>query len=89
MRTIFRNIFLILATILLWTGCRGGLDLPEAGIPDHCIEITLGGVHPSLNTKADDTSPGDDAYNENLVETVDCFFYPNGGTGSDAVFTAL
>ena len=61
--------------------------MPSEGIPDHCIEITLSGVTPTLATKA--VSPGADAYNENLVESVDCFFYPNGATGSDAVFVAL
>ncbi|MBO4633831.1 MAG: hypothetical protein J5669_00490 [Bacteroidales bacterium] len=32
---------------------------------------------------------GDDNYNENRVESVDCFFYPTGHTGEDAVFMAL
>lgn len=87
-KTLFRHILpLLMPALLLWTGCGRNLDLPEGGTPDHCIEITLGGLHPSLGTKA--TIEGDDAYNENLVESVDCFFYPNGQTGSPAVFTAL
>lgn len=76
----------LLLPLLFWTGC-GREDLPKTGIPDHCIEITLGGLHPALTAKA--SSRGADAYNENLVESVDCFFYTNGGTGSNAVFTAL
>ena len=76
----------LLLPLLFWTGC-GREDLPKTGIPDHCIEITLGGLHPALTAKA--SSRGADAYNENLVESVDCFFYANGGTGSNAVFTAL
>ena len=76
----------LLLPLLFWTGC-GREDLPKTGIPDHCIEITLGGLHPALTAKA--SSRGADAYNENLVESVDCFFYANGGTGSNAVFSAL
>ena len=76
----------LLLPLLFWTGC-GREIMPSEGIPDNCIEITLSGVTPVLATKA--VSPGADAYNENLVESVDCFFYPNGATGSDAVFVAL
>lgn len=86
MKSIFRIITALLLPLLFWTGC-GREDLPKTGIPDHCIEITLGGLHPALTAKA--SSRGADAYNENLVESVDCFFYANGGTGSNAVFTAL
>ena len=76
-----------LLPLLVWVGCgREPMSSPD-GIPDHCIEITLSGLHPELVTKA--SSRGSDAYNENLVKSVDCFFYPNGGSGSDAVFMAL
>ena len=76
-----------LIPLLVWVGCgREPMYSPD-GIPDHCIEITLSGLHPELVTKA--SSRGSDAYNENLVKSVDCFFYPNGGSGSDAVFMAL
>lgn len=87
MKSTFRIILALLIPLLLWTGCEIEPVSPEMGIPDHCIEITLGGLHPALTTKA--SSRGDDAYNENLVKSVDCFFYPNGATDSDAVFMAL
>ena len=61
----------------------------ESGIPDHCIELTIGNVGPALQTKSIGHSRGDDVYNENLVLSVDCFFYPDGGTDQNAVFTAL
>lgn len=77
----------LLLPLLFWTGC-GRENLPSEGIPDHCIEITLSGLNPALATKAN-SSRGADAYNENLVKSVDCFFYPNGATTSDAVFMAL
>ena|GEM_PF-1835670 len=87
-KTLFRYISLILApAMLLLTGCSRELDLPESGVQDHCIELTLGGLNHFSETKA--TIEGDDAYNENLVESVDCFFYPNGQTDSPAVFTAI
>lgn len=85
MKSIFKVMTSLLLPLLFWTGC--GKEPVYEGIPDHCIEITLGGVRPALSTKA--SSRGADAYNENLVESVDCFFYPDGATGSDAVFTAL
>ena len=86
MKSIFKVMTALLLPLLFWTGC-GRESIPEAGIPDHCIEITLGGLNPGLSTKA--SSRGADLYNENLVESVDCFFYPDGATSSDAVFTAL
>ncbi len=87
MKSIFRIILVLLLPLLLWTGCGIEPISTETGIPDHCIEITLGGLRPALTTKA--SSRGADAYNENLVKSVDCFFYPNGASNSDAVFMAL
>lgn len=86
MKSIFKVITALLLPLLFWTGC-GRETMPTEGIPDHCIEITLSGLNPTLATKA--SSRGADAYNENLVKSVDCFFYPNGATNSDAVFMAL
>ena len=87
MKSIFKYFLMPLIPLLVWVGCgREPMYSPD-GIPDHCIEITLSGLHPELVTKA--SSRGSDAYNENLVKSVDCFFYPNGGSGSDAVFMAL
>jgi len=87
MKSIFKLILAMLLPLLFWTGC-GREPLPLASeIPNNCIEITLGGLHPTLATKA--STRGEDAYNENLVESVDCFFYRNGETDSDAVFSAI
>ena len=87
MKSIFKIFSVLLLPLLLWTGCGTDPAPSETSIPDHCIEITLGGLHPELVTKA--SSRGADAYNENLVKSVDCFFYPNGASSSDAVFMAL
>ena len=35
-----------------------------------------------------DTEAGEDAWNENAIKTVNCFFYPDGKTGEAAVFSA-
>lgn len=55
--------------------------------PDRFIELTIANLHPVVQTKTD--IPGEDDYNENLVRSVDCFFYPTGGTDQPAVFKAL
>lgn len=73
-------------TLLAGAGCSR-VETPRMLDSDHCIEITIGNIHPSLKAKASER--GDDAYNENLVQSVDCFFYTNGQTDSPAVFTAL
>ena len=87
MKSIFKYILIPLLPLLLWTGCKKeSMPSPEV-IPDHCIELTLSGLHPALSVKG--SMRGDDAYNENLVESVDCFFYPEGKTDEPAVFTAL
>lgn len=87
MKSIFKYILIALLPLLFWTGCKKESNPSPEAIPDHCIELTLGGLHPSLSVKA--SMRGDDAYNENLVKSVDCFFYPDGRTDEPAVFTAL
>ena len=80
---------LSLLALLGLAACTSMEQPRESGIPDHCIELTIGNVGPALQTKSIGHSRGDDVYNENLVLSVDCFFYPDGGTDQNAVFTAL
>lgn len=87
MKSIFKYTLIPLLPLLFCTGCNKESAPSPEEIPDHCIELTLGGLHPSLTAKA--SMRGDDAFNENLVESVDCFFYPDGKTDEPAVFTAL
>ena len=81
-----RTILFLQLLALAAAGCGtepGGVE-PGGG---NCIEIIIPNLHPSLDVKA--TAAGDDAYNENLVSNVDLFFYPSGGSGSNAVIAAL
>ena len=88
MRT--NRLILFLGATLLLAACGKEAPSPDAGsLPDHCIELRLANLHPALETKADAHSRGADTYNENLVLSVDCFFYPNGKTNEKAVFTAF
>ena len=66
--------FAILAA-LACVSCAGTLDSDWDG---PCIELTLTCDDSPLETKAgmDGTKDGVDRYNENLIETVDFFFYP-------------
>ena len=78
MKRIFKY---IPAIILAISSCSREI-LPEAPAPstdDHYIVLTLGNVRPSVDTKAG-TIRGVNDLNENLVQRVDCFFYPNGAT---------
>lgn len=79
--------FRLLAVLLLAGGCSAYETRTEDAPARNKIEITLSNIHPDLLVKA--TERGDDAYNENVVSNVDCFFYPTGQTGSNAVFSAL
>lgn len=78
------------AVILALSSCSRE-SLPEVKVSpseDHCIVLTFGNVHPMAETKAG-TIRGDNRYNENAVQRVDCFFYPNGATSSNSPFTAI
>lgn len=79
-------IWMLLAVFLFAAGCTREVSPGEEGL--YCMEIAIDNLHPSIETKADHIR-GDDLYNENIIRTVDCFFYPDGHTGEDAVFTAL
>lgn len=78
--------FLLITQVLV--ACVDPLQSPEG---DQYIELTLANLAPVVQTRADDsTIAGEDAYNENLVRSVDCFFFPSDATGSTpSVYHAL
>ncbi len=78
----------LLLTVLFILAACGEREIIPENATDHFIELTFGNITPPAETKADH-SRGVDAYNENKIASVDCFFYPEGATDSPAVFSAL
>ena len=73
---------------LLFAGCEVDLNPDSGNAPEkECIVLRLGSAPLSVTTKAG--SERGTNYNESLIESVDLFFYPEGGTGSNAVMTAI
>ncbi|MBQ8712938.1 MAG: hypothetical protein IJ551_09025 [Prevotella sp.] len=70
---------------VLAAGCSEAEELALTG--DGCETATLTLTLPGhdLQTRADATDPGVDELNENLIQTVDLFFYPTGQTDQNAV----
>ena len=81
------RLLLIIASAFLLAGCTGE-SLRENPDKD-CIVLYFSGGSPitSTGTKAS-TNSGISSYNENLITSVDCFFYPSDKTGEDAVMSA-
>ena len=79
------HILMLLPLLLLAAGCRVGLE-PER--PDSGLVLTVRCEDPDL-TKADpEPADGETRFNENLIKSVDFFFYPGetpSGT-ADAVY---
>ena len=78
----------LLLTVLFILAACGEREIIPENATDHFIELTFGNITPPAETKADH-SRGVDAYNENKIASVDCFFYPEGATDSHAVFSAM
>ena len=72
--------YLILAALSL-SGCLAEEPGRESG---NYVELVFADLRPSVELKT--TIPGETALNEDRVESVDCFLYPDGETGSPAVF---
>ena len=69
--------------------CGGNFNPDSPPVPaqeKNTILLRLGSFPLSVQTKAHERGVN---YNENLIESVDLFFYPEGGTGSNAVIKAL
>ena len=77
--------YCLLAVLLLGVSCSR-----EQSAPDRSgIEISVYCCDPvSVKSGSDETRDGEDKYNENLIQSVDFFFYPgqNPDRNSDAVF---
>lgn len=76
------------AAALLFAGCEVDLNPDTGDAPEkECIVLRLGSAPLSVTTKAG--SERGNNYNESLIESVDLFFYPEGGTDNNAVMTAI
>jgi len=89
-----RLIYHILSIILLGAVSCAKEALPDKPyiegfegieLEDNCIILKFGAA--GLQTKA--SSSGDENYNENKLNTIDCFFYKTGETAGNAIFRAI
>ena len=79
--------------LFIWTSCLvlclvGWSCSPQELENDpaqNAVILTVSCTSP--NTSRTETKPGVQAYNENLITTLDYFFYPKGGTASNAVLS--
>lgn len=85
MRAIYYTVFFIL--VILFAGScitEPYDDSPDGG--EGYLTLRLNNM--GLVTRAV-VEAGEDDLNENKIQTVDCFFYPEGKTGEAAVFSAI
>ena len=86
-RTAYTILAALAAFASLWA-CQDRL-VPEVGdtVEKDCIVLRLGSSPLSVETRSG--SERGVNYNENLIESVDLFFYPDGATDQNAVLSAL
>ena len=78
----YRNILLWGITLLALASCQR-LEIPVDDVQEG---VRLSFVCSDPITKAVTEKPGEAAFNENKLATVDFFLYPEGGLGSNAIF---
>ncbi|WP_281513972.1 fimbrial protein [Phocaeicola sartorii] len=72
--------------IIMFTACAD--ETTNSIVQDEQAVVTLQLSGKTLATRAViGTEAGEDAWNENVIKSVDCFLYPNGRTGEAAVFS--
>ncbi len=80
-----RYILLLAISVLAFASCSKEDSTPKlqekSGIS---LDVVCSKLTP---TKAGESGvkPGDDAYNENIIKTIDYYFYPEGGTEANSV----
>lgn len=75
---------------ILLIGCLLALSCSRESLPEGEEAVATGpGIELSLRcsdaVSVKTTEAGVEAFGENRIKTVDCFFYPAGGTGEDAI----
>ena len=81
------HIFAAMALLLLPLSCRiGELNTDSPDVPAEGIVLDIFCQQPATRAGKDGIRKGEQDWNENLLSTLDVFFYPEGGTGRDCVF---
>ncbi|MBQ6310296.1 MAG: hypothetical protein IJK74_01950 [Bacteroidales bacterium] len=84
-----RYIFLLAISALVLASCsreENSLKVEEkSGI---AIDVVCSTLTPSTKAGISGTKPGEDAYDENIIKTIDYYFYPEGATDANSVLHA-
>ena len=78
----YRNIFILAFAAALSVACAKEKDAPGQDFVGITLQFDCGSFP---ETKAKIDSAGVAKYNENLLNSVEYFLYPDNGTGNDAV----
>ena len=84
-----RYIFLLAISVLALASCSKEectiKEMEKSGI---AIDVICSKMSPITKAGISGVKPGEDAYNENIIKTIDYYFYPEGKTNEPAVLHA-
>ena len=73
-------------SVLALASCSKEENMPAQGDKSGiAIDIVCSKLSPITKAGISGTKPGEDPYNENVIKTIDYFFYPDGKTNENAV----
>ena len=81
-----RYILFLAISVFALVSCTKDESTPS---PDEksgiALDVVCSTMTPATKAGISGTQPGDNDYNENIIKTIDYYFYPEGGTGANAV----
>ncbi|MBP5517994.1 MAG: hypothetical protein J6X91_04990 [Bacteroidales bacterium] len=81
-----RYIFLLAISVLAFASCTKEENTPKveekSGI---ALDVICSTLTPSTKAGISGVKPGEDAYDENIIKTIDYYFYPDGQTDQNSV----
>ena len=81
-----RYILLLAISVLAFASCSKEETTPKleerSGIS---LDVVCSTMDPVTKAGISGVKPGEDAYNENIIKTIDYYFYPEGATDQNAV----
>lgn len=84
-----RYILLLAISVLAFASCSKDDNNPKveekSGIS---LEVVCSKMTPTSKAGISGTKPGEDAYDENIIKTIDYYFYPEGATDQNSVLHA-